>query len=272
MDSKRTSDLKGIIMLKKLAITLVISTVISSPSFVMAKEGHSGDCASCHTLTDKEASELLKQVGGTVKSVKQSPVKGFFELLMEKEGKQGILYLDYAKKNVMQGMLFNLQTLQPVSAHELSKPKQVTTIAPQSIPVENAFIIGNSKGSKKLYVFTDPDCPYCRTLHVELKKLAKIEPDVAIYIMLMPLPMHPQAYDKARSVLESKSSDVLDKAFEGKDVPKPTKDKSKAQVDAIIKFAGANGISGTPTMVLPDGRVQVGGRDAEGLKKMLEGK
>ena len=259
-------------MLKKLLIALTVSAIVTAPAFVMAKEGHSGDCASCHTLSDKDASELLNKIGGTVKSIKPAPVKGFFELLMEKDGKQGIIYLDYAKKNLMQGMIFNLQTLQPVSAHELPKPKQVTTIAPQSIPVDKAFVIGNPKGSKKLYVFTDPDCPYCRTFHGELKKLAKTEPDVAIYIMLMPLPMHPQAYDKARAVLESKSSEILDKAFEGKEVPKPAKEESKAQVDAIIKFANANGINGTPTMVLSDGRVQVGGRDAEGLKKLLEGK
>lgn len=251
---------------------MAISTIIAAPSFVMAKEGHSGDCAACHSLGDKEAADLLSKIGGNVKSIKQAPVKGFFELLMEKDGKQGIIYLDYAKKNLMQGMIFSLQTLQPVSAHDLPKPKQVTTIAPENIPVDKAFIIGNPKGSKKLYVFTDPDCPYCRTFHAELKKLARIEPDVAIHVMLMPLAMHPQAYDKARAILESKNSEILDKAFEGKDVPKPSKEASKAQVDAIIKFAGDNGINGTPTMVLPDGQVQVGGRDAEGLKKMLEGK
>lgn len=259
-------------MLRKLLITLFVATIIASPSLVLAVEVHGNDCSSCHKLNEKDAAELLNKIGGTVKSIKQAPVKGFFELLMEKDGKQGIIYLDYGKKNLMQGMVFSLDTLQPVSAHEQPKPKQVTTIATQSIPVDKAFVIGNPKGSKKLYVFTDPDCPYCRTFHGELKKLAQIAPDVAIHIMLMPLPMHPQAYDKARSVLESKSSEILDKAFEGKDVPKPAKEESKAQVDAIIKFANANGINGTPTFVLPDGRVQVGGRDAEGLKKLLEGK
>jgi len=257
-------------MLKQFIIALSVVTIAVSPSLVMAKDVHGTDCASCHTLSDLEATNLLNKIGGTVKSIKPAPVKGFFELLMEKDGKQGIIYLDYAKKNLMQGMVFNLQTLQPVSAHELPKPKQVTTIAPQSIPVDKAFVIGNPKGSKKLYVFTDPDCPYCRTFHGELKKLAKTEPDVAIYIMLMPLPMHPQAYDKSRAVLESKNSDVLDKAFEGKDVPKPTQEGSKKAIDEIIKFANTNGINGTPTMVLSDGRVQVGGRDAEGLKKLLE--
>ncbi len=259
-------------MIKKLFVALSISTIIAAPSFVMAKEGHGNDCASCHKLDEKEAADILHKIGGAVKSVKQAPVKGFFEILVEKDAKQGIIYLDYAKQNLMQGMIFNLQTLQPVSAHDLPKNKQVSTISPQSIPVDKAVTIGNPKGSKKLYVFTDPDCPYCRSFHAELKKLAKIDPDVAIHIMLMPLPMHPNAYDKARAIIESNKIAVLDNAFEGKEVPKPSKEESKAKIDSIIAFASANGINGTPTFVLPDGQIQVGGRDAESLKKLLDGK
>ncbi len=73
-------------------------------------------------------------------------------------------------------------------------------------------------------------------------------------------------------MFETKSHDLLDKAFEGKDVPKPTKESSKKAIDEIIRFGNANGINGTPTMVMPDGTIEVGMRDAETLKKMLEGK
>jgi len=182
--------------------------------------------------------------------------------------------MDYGKKHLIQGMVVDLEKLNPVSAHQLGTPeqKQPTKLDVATIPASNAVIIGNPKGSKKLYVFTDPDCPYCRKGHVELKKLAKIAPDVAIHIMLFPLPMHPGAFDKARTVIETKDLEMLDRAFEGKEVPKPAKDSSKKAIDEIVKFANANGISGTPTMVMPDGTIQVGMRDAETMKKMLEGK
>ncbi|HEY3308484.1 MAG TPA: DsbC family protein [Desulfuromonadaceae bacterium] len=258
-------------MLKQFFIALSISTIIASPAVVMAKEGHSSDCASCHSLDEKEAAQLLSKIGGTVKSVKQAPVKGFFELLMEKDGKQGLLYLDYGKKKVMQGMVFSLETLQPLSSHPLPQQKQVTAVDPKSIPIANSVVMGNPKAAKKIYVFTDPDCPYCRKMHAELLKLEKITPDVAIHVMLYPLPMHPGAYDKARVLLETKSQDLLNKAFDGKEVPKPTKEESKAQVEENIKFANANGITGTPTIVMPDGKLEVGMRDAEMLVKMLEG-
>lgn len=263
-------------MFKKLALTLAAFLLLAIPVLAQAGEGHGNDCASCHKLEIKDAQELVKKLGATVKSVKQAPAKGFFELLMEKDGRQGVLFMDYAKKHIMQGAMFSLDSLQPVVSHmqELAQaqPKQATNIDVKSIPSNGSFVMGNPKGSKKLYVFTDPDCPFCRKFHTELQQLVKIMPDVAVNIVLYPLPMHPAAYDKARAVLEANSREVLDKAFEGKDVPKPAKESSKALIEANIKFANEHGISGTPTLVLPDGTVVVGGRDADTLKQILQGK
>ena len=261
-------------MFKELLTALAISVIVASPSFAMAKEGCGGACNVCHTLTEKDAGELLKGIGVTVKSVKEAPAKGLFELLVEKDNKQGIIFVDYGKKHLMQGMIVSLETMQPISAHaqNMPQPKQVTSVDVSKIPVDKAVIMGNPKGAKKLFVFTDPDCPYCQKGHLELKKLATISPDVAIYIMLYPLPMHPAAYDKSRTIFETKSLELMDKAFDGKEIPKPTKESSKAAIDEIVKFANSNGISGTPTMVMPDGKIEVGMRDAETLKKMLEGK
>ena len=260
-------------MFRKILIAVVLSSLSLSPAFAMSKECGT-DCKSCHSLSMQEATDLLKPTGATVQSIKESPSRGLFELLVQKDSQKAIIFIDYGKKNLIQGMMVNLEKLQPVSSHKLDPPpqKQPAKLDVGSIPVKNAVVIGNPKGSKKLYVFTDPDCPYCRRGHSELKKLAQIAPDVAIHIMLFPLPMHPAAYDKSRAVVETMSHDLLDKAFEGKELPKPAKEGSKAAIDEIVKFANANGISGTPTMVMPDGTIQVGMRDAETMKKMLEGK
>ncbi|MDD2540126.1 MAG: DsbC family protein [Desulfuromonadaceae bacterium] len=253
-------------------LCIVVAVIISavSSAHAMPQNGCGGECASCHNLSIKDADALLKKTGITVKSVKQAPAKGLFELLVEKNDKQGVIFIDYGKKHLLQGMIVDLETLQPVSA--LPQPKQVTSVDVKTIPVANAVVLGNPKGTKKLYVFTDPDCPYCRKGHSELKKLIKIDPDVTIYVMLFPLPMHPGSYDKSRAILESKNHELLDKAFEGKEIPKPVKESSKKAIDEIVKFGNTHGISGTPTLILPDGTIQVGMRDAETLKKELEGK
>ncbi|MDD2898474.1 MAG: DsbC family protein [Desulfuromonadaceae bacterium] len=261
-------------MLKEICCAVAVMIIVVSSSYAMAKDGCGGDCASCHTLSTQEASGLLKKIGGTVTSVRYSPARGLFELLVEREGQKGIIFMDYGKKHIIQGAVFDLEKLEQVIAHknELPQAKQITSVDVKTIPTANAVILGNPNGSKKLYVFTDPDCPYCRKGHVELKKLVRIDKDVAIYIMLFPLPMHPGAYEKARTIIETKNHDFLDRAFDGKEIPKPTNENSKTAIDEIVKFANKHGISGTPTMILPDGAIQVGMRDADSLKKLLEGK
>ncbi len=261
-------------MFKELLVALAVTVTVASPAFAMAKDGCGGDCMVCHKLTEKEAAELLKNTGVTVKSVKPAPANGLFEILLEKEGKQGILFMDYGKKHIIQGMMVSLPDFKPVSAHmqNLPQPKQVTSIDPKTIPLESSIVIGNPKGSKHLYVFTDPDCPYCRRMHGELKQLEKIAPDVAIHVILFPLAMHPGAYDKARVIVARKSRTLLDEGFEGKELPKPVGNEGKEGVDGNIRFANANGISATPTLVMPDGKVVVGGMDAGALKRMLDEK
>lgn len=257
------------------AVALLIFTTPVLAKMPAEKDGcGTQECSSCHSLSVEEANKLLSFAGVSVKSVKSAPARGLFEVLFEKEGGIGLVFIDFAKKYLVQGVAIDLKTKEPVAAHdkELPKPKQFTGVEPKQIPMQHAFTIGNPKGAKKLYVFTDPDCPYCRTLHPELLKLEKLMPDLAIHIMLYPLQqLHPQAYDKARVVLSSKSRQNLDKAFEGKELPKPKGDAGKAAVDAIIQFAQEQGINGTPMILLSNGNLYQGPRDAENLKKALLG-
>ncbi|KAB0664834.1 DsbC family protein [Oryzomonas japonica] len=247
--------------------------LLSFPTMVLAHESAvRGDCTSCHTLSPAEATQLLKKGGGTVKSVKQAPNRGMFELLVEKDGREGIVYLDYGKKFLIQGLVLGLDTFEPVASHGTPalQPKKIATINPVSVPDQYALNLGNPDGVKRLYVFTDPDCPYCRNLHGELKKLEKLAPELSIRVMLFPLPIHQGAYDKARVILGRKSRALLDAAFDGKDLPQPVGDEGKVQLDAIMGFAYAHGLTGTPTIVFPDGSVVVGIRDAVTLKSLLE--
>lgn len=261
-------------MTKTFYILLFVLVSLAVYSSANAKELCVGDCTSCHKLSVKEAEELLKKTGGTVKSIKPAPIRGMFELFMEKDGKQGIIYIDYAKKNFMQGFIVNFESLKKISAHdaELPQPKLAGFADTKTIPTENAIVMGNPLGSKKLYIFTDPENSYCRQQHDELIKLEKIATDTAIYVMLYPLPMNPGGYDKSRSVLTFKKRSVLDLVFAGGEAPVVgTKDAAVA-VDGNINYARRNGIFLTPSIILPDGRVVQGLQDAEALKKLVEDK
>jgi len=255
-------------------LLFVMPVAAMMPPAEKGKEGcGTQDCSACHRLTVEEAGKLLSFAGVTVKSVKPAPARGLFEILFEKGNGIGLVFIDFAKKHLLEAQVVDLTTKQQVFAHEseLPKPKQFTGVDPKLIPVQHAFTIGNPKGSKQIYVFTDPDCPYCRSLHPELAKLEKLMPDLTIHIMLYPLQqLHPKAYDKARVILSSRSRKQLDNAFEGKELPKPKGEAGKVAVDALITFAQEQGVSATPTILLPDGKLYQGPRDAASISKVLE--
>jgi thiol:disulfide interchange protein DsbC len=62
---------------------------------------------------------------------------------------------------------------------------------------------------------------------------------------------------------------MLEEAFAKKEIPKPECDTK--EVDSNIQLAETLGITGTPTMVLPDGRVHTGMMPARQLIDFING-
>ncbi|MBS1126404.1 MAG: hypothetical protein H6Q93_393, partial [Nitrospirae bacterium] len=93
---------------------------------------------------------------------------------------------------------------------------------------------------------------------------------IAFYIKLYPLPMHKDAYAKAKAIVCEKSLSLLEDAFERKPLPAP-KCESTA-IDDNIKLAQKLGISGTPAIIMPDGRLIPGYLEADALIKQIDKK
>ncbi len=103
-----------------------------------------------------------------------------------------------------------------------------------------------------------------------MKKVIAERKDIAFYIKMFPLKMHPGAYDKAKTIVCENSLALLENAFEKKQLPAP---KCKtAVVDDNIKLAEKLGITGAPTLIMPDGRVISGFKDSNALKESIDKK
>ena len=100
-----------------------------------------------------------------------------------------------------------------------------------------------------------------------MKKVIEKRKDIAFYIKLFPLPMHKGAYDKAKAIVCEKSITLLEDAFAGKELPKPKCETTV--IDENIKLAEKLGITGTPAMILSDGKVVPGYKDAKALIEMI---
>jgi thiol:disulfide interchange protein DsbC len=195
------------------------------------------DCLSCHKLKKAEAQDIVDRIvpNGKVVDIKSAPIKGLWQIDVQKGEQRGALFVDFSKKYQA--------GFQPIPPR----------VAFSKIPLGDAIIMGEATAAKKLIVFSDPDCPFCKELHKVMHQILTKRKDIVFYVILNPLPMHPEAFKKSQAILCTKSLAILDDAFSGKAVPEPT-----CSADAVERgkaLAKSLNFNGTPTIVRQDGIV-----------------
>jgi thiol:disulfide interchange protein DsbC len=245
-----------------------LALFLSAPAAAFRKEaGAAGDCSECHKLTKEEAGKVLGKVVDNVVDVQPGPFPGIWEVDVARGGKTYPIYLDYSLKYLFNGQFIRLSDMANLTGQRFQDLNRVDVA---SIPVNDAIRIGSKAAGKTAIVLSDPTCPYCVRLHGEMKKAAAQDPDVAF--LVMPYPRNPKdtaTYRKCLAVVCAKSGKLLDDAFEGKVLPEPAC-KTDA-VDRTIRLADRLKIEGTPTMILPDGRMISGYMEAKALLSLLNG-
>lgn len=101
-----------------------------------------------------------------------------------------------------------------------------------------------------------------------MKKIVEKRKDIAFYLKLFPLKMHPDSYWKSKSIICNKSLKLLEDNFDKKAIVKT--DCNTTEIDENLRFGEKNGISGTPTIVFPDGSARSEAMDAEKMIKLID--
>ena len=229
--------------------------------------GEGGGCGDGQSLTREEAASLLAGMVDNVLNVEQSPVRGLWVVDIVKAGRKLPVYVDCSKNFLIGGQMIRIATKEDLTGERMAKLNEVK-VDVSGIPLEDALVIGNPAAKRKVVVFSDPDCGYCAKLHGEFKTVIEKDPQVAFYVKLYSRNGNPASTEKAKSVICAKSLALLDDAYARKPLP-----AAACKTDApeeTLKLAGRIGVRGTPAMVLPDGRLVPGYRDANALIKLLE--
>ena len=232
-------------------------------SFASAFETKGQDCIKCHTLTKEEARDLLKDFYLDLKilEVKSSPIEAFWEIFMDSRGQKGIVYIDFSKKHFVFGSIISIKEKKNLSQERLT---DLTRVDVSQIPLDDALVMGDPKARIRVIVFDDPDCPFCAQFHPEMKKIVAERKDIVFYLKMFPIAsIHPEAYQKAKAIVCEKSMALLEDSFQKKTLPQPKCETSV--IDENISLAQKLSIAGTPALILPDGRVIFGYKDAKTL-------
>lgn len=194
-----------------------------------------------------------------VNAVNPSSITGIYEVVMGRN----IAYTDDAARFVLFGHLFDMQTQKDLTADRLA---QLNKIEWASLPLANAIQTIKGNGKRQLAIFSDPDCPYCKSLEASLEKLD----NVTIYTFLLPLAsLHPQAESKAVAIWCSKNPSNAWRHWMVKaEEPKASTD-CKNPIKENIALGQLLGINGTPTLIAPDGSMKPGALPVEQIEAWL---
>lgn len=189
-----------------------------------------------------------------IDGVRPSPIKGLYEI----RSGSNIYYADATGKYLLAGNIFDTATKKNLTA---ARREQILRIDWKQLPLNKAIVSGKPDGTP-IAVFTDPDCPYCRKLEKELKKVKTLK----VYTFLYPLEqLHPKARAKSRAIWCSKDRH---KALQAVMLKNKTLSKAdcKTPVASIIALGNKLGIRGTPSIIARDGRRISGLLPAEKLQ------
>jgi thiol:disulfide interchange protein DsbC len=256
-------------MILKLSLAALLMAAGETGAFAFMKDAYgAGECRDCHTLTREEAGKLLSGMVDNVLNVEESPVKGLWVVDIAKAGKKFPVYIDFSKNFVLSAQIVRLSDKEDLTGARTMKLNEVKADVSQ-IPLEDALVMGKPSAPRRVIMFSDPDCHFCGKLHAEIRTIIEKDPDVAFYIKLYSRNNNPAIAEKARSITCAKSPALLEDAYAGKPIP-PAICNTQAP-EETLRLAERLNIRGTPTLILPDGRVVTGYRDANALKQLIAG-
>lgn len=217
-------------------------------------------------LAAAEAAVRRALPGTPIESVRPSPIPGLVEIVAG----ANLLYADTSGRWLVIGHLYDLDTATDVTAERTAA--MVPRMVWEDLPLDAAVRYGS--GNQALAVFSDPDCPWCRKLHAELRALDGIE----VHEIMYPLPaLHPDAKAKAIAILcAADPAAALDRVMGGAPAPDGRGDprcaaRARAAVERAVAYGERVSIRGTPTLVAPDGRTRAGYLPAGEIAAWLRG-
>jgi len=193
-----------------------------------------------------------------IDEVTKTAIPGIWEIRIGTD----ILYTDENGAYLIQGEVIDTKTRVNLTEQRVSK---LTAIDFKSLPLKDAIVWKQGSGERKLVVFADPNCGYCKKFERDLQAVK----DVTVYTFLYPI-LGGDSPEKSQKIWCAKDNTKAwrDWMLKGTLVTdSPQCDTSALQRN--FAFGQKHRIRGTPGLVFEDGRAQAGAMNTEQIEKQL---
>lgn len=208
----------------------------------------------------KNLAERIPQLKN-IDEVTKSPVPGLFEIRVN--GTE-IFYSDAEGNFLIQGSVIDTRQRRNLTEERVEK---LLSINFDTLPVKDAFTIVRGNGKRRLAVFEDPNCGYCKRFERDLQKVD----NVTIHMFLYPI-LGPDSADKSRQIWCAKDPAKAWTDYMVRDLALAHTATPSCDVTAItrnVELGRKHKISGTPTLLFADGSRVPGAISAAQVEKYL---
>ncbi len=194
-----------------------------------------------------------------IEEVRLSAMPGLWEIRIGNE----IRYTDATGSYLIEGELIDLKTRKNLTEERMTK---INAVDFASLPLKDAIVWKNGNGKRRIAVFADPNCGYCKRFERSLQDVK----DVTVYTFLIPI-LGGDSPDKSRSIWCAKDSQATWMAWmlDAKVPAKPTAACDDAAIERNLALSKRIHVTGTPAIILEDGSRIPGALSAEQLEKRL---
>jgi thiol:disulfide interchange protein DsbC len=193
-----------------------------------------------------------------IEEISKTPMPGVFEVRVQ--GNE-LFYTDAKGDFLIQGVLIDTKQKRNLTEERTDK---LSAVAFDSIPLKFAFSQVKGNGKRKLVVFADPNCGYCKRFEKDLQKID----NVTIYHMMYPV-LGEDSKTKSRNIACAKDRVKTWNDWMLQGVTPPAVACDNHNIDAIVEFGKKHRINGTPTLFVADGTRVPGAIDAAQVETLL---
>ncbi|HIV71545.1 MAG TPA: DsbC family protein [Candidatus Aquabacterium excrementipullorum] len=199
-------------------------------------------------LTDAQQSAIKQKLAQRLPSIpavdelRPAPVAG----LIEVRAGDHVFYTDAKGEYLIEGNLIETRTQRNLTEERLDEINKVDFA---TLPLKDAVVWKNGNGRRKLVVFADPNCGYCKHLEKSLQQVK----DITVYTFIIPI-LGDDSKVKAENIwcLRDRTSAWRDWMLNGQ-VPAKSMGMCASPTQRNLAMAQKYRVNGTPAMFFEDG-------------------
>jgi thiol:disulfide interchange protein DsbC len=205
--------------------------------------------------------------GPPIDEIAKTPIPGLYELKVDKEiiysDEEGN-YLIFPSRDQTDGHLLDARTKTDLTEQRLAR---IMAQDLPKLPYGDALKFKQGNGSRRMVVFEDPNCHFCKDAERNFAALK----DVTIYTFLIPI-LGDDSVVKSRAIWCSKNNAQVWRTWmlQGVMPPRPMGSCDLSALNRNLDLAGRYHLNYTPAIIFEDGSRFAGNADLEHLTKRLD--